>query len=104
VNFSEKKLKFNEDKLTYTAQDFRFTTSKDGKTLYAFCLGTPEETLRIASLGSNLTLAEKPVASVELLGGSGQLEWKQDPEALVVSIPKDLPPTPVLGLKIRFAE
>ena len=91
----------NESKLTYTAQDFRFTVSKDGTTLYAFCLGTPRAALRIASLGSNLALAERPVASVELLGNSVPLEWRQEPEALVVSIPTNLPPTPVLGLKIR---
>lgn len=102
-NADKKKCEFNEGKLAYTPQDFRFTTSKDGKLLYAFCLGSPSGELRIASLGSNLTLAEKPIASVDLLGGSAALEWKQEPEALIVKIPKGLPPSPALGLRIRFA-
>ena len=60
----------------YTPEDFRFTKSKDGKTLYAFCLGTPTADVRITSLGRNSKLAEKRVASVQLLGSKTKLEWK----------------------------
>lgn len=101
---ASKSRSFNEGKLAYTAKDFRFTASKDGKTLYAFCLGSPEATIRISSLGSNLTLAEKPVVGVELLGRPGQLEWKQESDALVVSLPKELPSTPAIGFKILFSK
>src|SRR5205085_6852301 len=52
----------------YTSEDFRFTKSKDGKTLYAFCLGTPAGEARINSLGRNSKVAERAVASVHLLG------------------------------------
>ena len=57
---------FNEGKLKYSAKDIRFTTK--GETLYAFCLGTPTEDVRIKSLGKNAKLAAHPVATVELLG------------------------------------
>lgn len=95
---------FNERNLSYTARDFRFTSSKDGQSLYGFCLGMPGEELRIASLGANLTLAEKPVAEVEMLGSPVKLQWKQEPEALVIKTPAGLAPSPAVGFKIRFAQ
>ena len=87
----------------YTPEDFRFTKSKDGKTLYAFCLGRPTEETRITSLGSNSKLAEKAVASVELLGSKGRLESKQEADALVIKIPANLPASPATGFKVVFA-
>lgn len=86
----------------YTAEDIRFTRSKDGGTLYAFCLGQPADVLRIQSLGSTSTYADAPVASVHLLGRASPLEWQQSPEALVIRLPADLPLAPATGVKIRF--
>ncbi len=87
----------------YTAEDFRFTTSKDGKTLYAFCLGTPGQGIRITSLGKNSKLAGKAVASVRLLGSREKLEWKQEADALAIRNPTRLPASPATGFKITFA-
>ena len=88
----------------YAAEDFRFTTAKDGKTLYAFCLGKPGKEMRITSLGQNAKLAEKAVASVQVLGGKQKLDWKQEAEALVIQVPAGLPASPATGLKITFAK
>jgi alpha-L-fucosidase len=88
----------------YTAQDFRFTKSKHGETLYAFCLGTPASETRITSLGRNSKLAERTVASVQLFGGKQKLDWKQEPDALVIKIPANLPASPATGLKVAFAK
>ena len=87
----------------YTAEDFRFTKSKDGKTLYAFCLGAPASETRITSLGSNSKLAEKAVASVQLLGAKQKLDWKQGADALAIKIPSGLPSSPATTLKVTFA-
>jgi alpha-L-fucosidase len=86
----------------YTAEDFRFTKSKDGKTLYAFCFGTPASETRITSLGRNSKLAEKAVASVQLLGGKNKLDYRQEDDALVIKIPVNLPASPATGFKVAF--
>lgn len=87
----------------YTAEDIRFTRSKDGRTLYAFCLGQPTAALRITSLGSVAKHADAPVASVHLLGRAAPLEWQQSPESLIIQLPADLPSSPVTGFKILLA-
>ncbi|MBN9658423.1 MAG: alpha-L-fucosidase [Acidobacteria bacterium] len=88
----------------YTAEDFRFTTSKDAKTLYAFCLGTPANELRILSLGRDAKLAEKAVSSVQMLGSKTKLAWKQEADALVIKVPAALPASPATGFRIQFAK
>ncbi len=87
----------------YSAEDFRFTTSKDAKTLYAFCLGTPAGEVRIISLGRNAKLADHGVASVQLLGSNAKVDWQQEAGALVVRLPANLPASPATGFKVAFA-
>ena len=62
----------------FTAQDIRFTTAKDGRTLYAIVLGVPSQPVHIKSL------ARENISSVTLLGSDSKLDWKQDAEALVI--------------------
>ncbi len=93
---------FNEGKLAYTAKDIRFTTK--GGTLYAFCLGAPAEDIAIKSLGKDAKLADKPVASVELLGSSEKPDWTQNANALVIKKPAAPPSTAAIAYKITFAE
>ena len=62
---------------SYAPEDFRFTKSKDGKTLYAFCLGTPAGEARINSLGRNSKVAERAVASVHLLGAISSIRSRK---------------------------
>ena len=87
----------------YTPEDFRFTKSKDGKTLYAFCLGTPAGEVRITSLGRNSKLAEKAVTSVQLLGSKTKLDWKLEDDAIVIKRPANLPASAATGFRITFA-
>jgi alpha-L-fucosidase len=91
---------FNEDKIKHSAKDIRFTTK--GQNLYAFCLGAPTEDIRIVSLGKNSKLAEKAVASVQLLGSSEKPEWQQEADALVIKKPASAPNTSALAYKIAF--
>jgi len=91
---------FNEEKVKYSAKDIRFT--QKGDILYAFCLGTPAGTIRINSLGKNSKLAQKAVMSVILLGSNEKLNWKQQPEELVISKPLKLPDWQVVTFRIKF--
>jgi alpha-L-fucosidase len=77
----------------YTAQDFRFTTSKEGTTLYAMALGWPAEgswTIKHLALGSK-NLMSGDIEKVELLGATVPTAWKRTPEGLVITAPKDKP-------------
>jgi len=88
----------------YTPEDYRFTTSKDGKTLYAFCFAEPGQEFRVTSLGGKSDLPGKAIGSVEILGHSGKLDWRQELDALVVTKPAGLAASEAYGLKIRFKE
>ncbi len=72
--------------------DFRFTAGKNGS-LYAFCMTVPAggTQLKITSMGSASKYLKSPVKSVSLLGIPGQLDWKQDPDGLVITCPKEMP-------------
>jgi alpha-L-fucosidase len=68
---------FSEGKITFSAQDIRFTAK--GDVLYAFLLGWPgEKGAAIRSLASTSSLlAGQKITDVSLLGYSGKLEWSQ---------------------------
>jgi alpha-L-fucosidase len=70
----------------FGAEDIRFTTK--GKTLYAIELGWPKDgKLLIRSLATD---AGK-ITSVELLGHSGELTWKQAQQGLELALPEKKP-------------
>lgn len=76
---------FNEGKgKPFTAQDVRYTASKDGQTLYAIILGWPHEPVVLQSLGSGAALVDKQIAAIELLGSEATIPWKRGREALVI--------------------
>lgn len=94
---------FNEGKRKLGAHNLRFTTTKDGKTLYVFCLGEPQEDIVIKALGSASGKLEKPIATVTMLGGSGHLKWHQNADALVITKPASVPLNGMpVGFKITF--
>ncbi len=72
----------------YTAEDIRFTQSKDGTTLYAIALGWPENSKVIIK---SLASAAGKIASVSLMGCSEKLDWKQMDDGLVVNLPVQKP-------------
>jgi alpha-L-fucosidase len=79
---------FNEGKgKPFTADDIRFTTSKDGKTLYAIALGWPDKPLSITSLGKKKGLLTSSISSVSLLGDHGRVSWELNDTALVIQPP-----------------
>ncbi len=70
----------------FTAQDVRFT--QNGNVLYAIVLGQPKDALEIKSLGKTAALLDKPIRSIEVLGSSEQLNWRQDDASLHIEAPQ----------------
>jgi alpha-L-fucosidase len=81
----------NIDTYQMTTEDIRFTEGKDGS-VYAFVLNVPKagETITIKSMGTDAKLFDKPVVAVSLLGVNDKLQWKQLPDGLVITCPKEL--------------
>ena len=82
---------FNEGKnKPYTGEDLRFTTRAGA--VYAFVMGKPRgRELRIASMGLDSPHLAAPVTAVSLLGHEQALAFTRTADALVVSLPADLP-------------
>ncbi|MBN2513349.1 MAG: alpha-L-fucosidase, partial [Sedimentisphaerales bacterium] len=59
------------DTIHYTPQDVRFTRSKDGKTLYAICLGWPDGDFTLDSM----TVQNASGARVSLLGSDAEVSY-----------------------------
>ena len=74
---------FKED-FAFGEEDFRFTRSKDGMTLYVICLGVPSKQIRIPQLGATSELLKQSILSINVLGEKTTPEWKQAPDALVI--------------------
>jgi alpha-L-fucosidase len=88
------------DRAGFTAEDFRFT-QKDG-VLYAVCLAWPGQVAHIRSLGQGNEL--RGIESVELLGHTGSLEWRQDTVGLQIDLPVEQPCHSAFVFKIRLRE
>jgi len=77
---------FNEGRgKPFTAQDVRFTVSKDGGTLYAIVLGWPDKTVSIKSLGKQAGLLNRAIARVDLLGSPAKITWQDTDAGLAFS-------------------
>jgi len=89
------KNRFNDSEYKFVAQDIRFTQSKDGKTIYAICLGAPKEPLRIKALGSD------KIRSLTLLGSDAKIEWKQEAGALIIQPAAQWPSQHAVTFKVQ---
>ncbi|MDF7825582.1 alpha-L-fucosidase [Pontiellaceae bacterium B12227] len=75
--------------LEYSAKDIRYTASKDGKTVYAFILGVPNNGDRI--MMEAFKQAGAKAKKVELMSG-GKVSWSNTGKGLRVKMP-NLPET-----------
>ncbi len=91
---------FNENRVSYTAQDVRFTTK--GNALYAYLLGWPgEKPVVIKTLARNSPqVAGQKITGVALLGHHGNLQWSQDEQGLTVTMPARPPSEHAVALKV----
>jgi alpha-L-fucosidase len=77
------------EQAAYRAEDIRFT--RKGSTLYAICLGWPEEVWHIHSLGAGSAVPAETIAEISLLGSQSAVHWRQDTAGLHVSLPAEKP-------------
>jgi hypothetical protein len=82
--------------------EFRFTQSKDGKTLYAIMMTWPTSGhALIKSLKSGSEYRPGEIASVELMGSTSKLDWKRTAEGLRIVLPADGPCDHAYAFRIR---
>lgn len=70
--------------LQYSAEDIRYTRSKDGKTLYAICLGWPQQPFTLKAVAVEKAAAN---ASVSLLGRSEAVPFTVHPDGSLTIAP-----------------
>jgi alpha-L-fucosidase len=91
-----------EQKKPFTAEDIRFTQSKDGKKLYAIVLEIPADgKVTIKSLASNSPEWPGKIGSVRQLGVWGKLKFTRDGNGLHVTLPQKQPSQIAFALKIQ---
>ena len=87
-------------KQPFTAEDIRFTQSKDGKTLYAIVLEIPADgKVTITSLGTDVANWPSKISDVRLVGG-GKLKITRNESGLHISLPEKFDGKTALALKI----
>jgi alpha-L-fucosidase len=86
----------------FTAEDIRFTQSKNGKTLYAIVMAAPAGgQITIKTLAANSPDWPGKIGGVRLLGDGGKLKFTRDENGLHVTLPAQLPSQVAFALKIR---
>ncbi len=85
------------------AKDIRFTRNKAGSVVYAIALGWPTDEMVIESLGLSSPHQPGKVKRVQLLGTDEKVHWKQTPEALRVSLPKQYRPAADYAAALRVS-
>jgi alpha-L-fucosidase len=87
-----------KDVRAYQSGDLRFTVK--GKTLYAFCMETPEGDIHVKSLGLK-TETGKKVSSITLLGSKEKISWTQNDNEVIIKKPAQLPAYHTIVFAIR---
>jgi alpha-L-fucosidase len=79
----------DQDTKPYTTEDFRFTAQ--GNTVYAIGMGCPasgaDGSAAIHALGAAKEAKGLTLDSIELIGSTDKVTWKQTPDALNVTLP-----------------
>ena len=89
-------------KKPFTAEDIRFTQSKDGKTLYAIVLEIPADgKATVKSLASGSPNWPDKIGSIRLVGSWGKLKFSRDESGLHVTLPEKFAGKIAFALKIR---
>jgi len=87
---------------SFSAQDIRFTQSKDGKTLYATALNWPEDgKIVIKSLKAGSQCYPGEIRTITMLGSAEPIKWNRTAEGLEVTFPSEKPCEWAFALKIR---
>ena len=83
----------NKDIQSYTAEDIRFTTTRDHRYVYAIALGWPSSgELTVHTLFRGNPYLGVPVCSVDLLGSAGHIPFREADDGLHLALPSSPPP------------
>lgn len=76
--------------INYTAEDVRFTLSKDQKALYVFFLGKPEagKKIQLRPLGSHRNCTPSPIKRVINLQTRQEIKWEMTTETFYLTMPE----------------
>ena len=89
-------------KKPFTAEDIRFTQSKDGKTLYAIVLEIPADgKVTIKSLAEQFRRTGRAKSAASGWSACGKLKFTRDETGLHVSLPEKFDGKIAFALKIR---
>lgn len=89
--------------ISYTAEDIRFTRSKDHQTIYAILMGVPSSKSEI--LIKSLSKKSEPsieIKKITVIGNVGELKWSRDDKALKVEMPDKQPCNYAYAIKIKL--
>ena len=89
---------FSDQKKPYTSKDIRFTVK--GEILYAIAMGQPTENTMINALG--VKAANGTIASIDMIGSTEKISWKQEAGSLVIKPSKTYPSENAIVYKINF--
>jgi alpha-L-fucosidase len=88
-------------KQPFTAEDIRFTQSKDGKIVYALVLEIPSDgKVTIRALASASAHWPGEISSIRLVGG-GKLKFSREDDGLKIALPKALKRRTAFAVAIR---
>ena len=94
---------FNEGRgRPFTAEDVRYTAKGDA--LYVIVLGAPDKPLQLRNLGAAAGKLKGKIQSLSLLGSADKVEWRQDPEALVIQPRAHYPSSEAVVYKIAVKQ
>ncbi|MEC3905746.1 alpha-L-fucosidase [Tamlana sp. 2201CG12-4] len=74
--------------IKYSNLDYRFTTSKDKKTLYIYALGLPEANTKLPIKHVGDIGHSQSVKKVSVVGSGTELEWAVNTDQLVIQTPE----------------
>lgn len=88
----------------YDAENYRFTTSKDGKTVYVIQMGAPKPgaTIKLATFASGGPGGTLEIDDVMLVGGDGALKWSRTDAGLEFTAPAKAPDELAVAYKIAL--
>lgn len=92
----------NDRQLGLGAEDIRFTSSKDGGTLYAIFMDWPGDDAEVVIRALGREGAGRAIKQVVLLGHDDTLDWHQGKMALQVRLPARSPCDHAVSLKVAW--
>ena len=78
-------------KVAYTANDVRFTISKDQKAMYVFFLGKPVvgKRIQLRTIGGyHRNIPPGKISNVRLLGSKAAVKWEHTAESFFITMPQ----------------